>query len=411
MSEATTNHGLPYPTGGDPVVVHGDLRALAVKTDSELGTLDAAVVEAADLAGDAAARALVVVDAPEGLGPIAVGTDGQAMPLDPMSVRPLTLLDVDAPGPGLWVVGPDGQAVNLVGGTEPDTDGLTVDQTTRAALDAKARRITSAPRRTTRAVVAIVADDYPADTIDLLAPLMAARSLPWSWCVCGGMFDPGFLYASFTGGKTWADVAALDPAQVELVNHGWSHQDVTDPALLRHEVVESRERIIDETGRDILGWMPAGVDYPEGLRWKTAPLLRTSGAEELYHRTTGGRLILGSHAWATDTLQRPGDGGLITHPLDGSPRMLAARQWLDYAADAGVEVDGIGDEHVAAAVERGHGVILSLHATHIQGGMAGTNRMTLAGLTGFLDRLEALRDAGEVDVVQMTQWHYSQIGA
>ena len=411
MSGATSKWGLPFPTGGDEVIVHGDVQALAVKVDLELGTVGDVADAAGALASDAAARALIEVDAPEGLGPIAVGADAQALALDPMSVNPLTTMEVDAPGAGLWVVGPDGQAVNLVGDEQPDDNGVIVDQTTRAALDAKARRITSAPRRTTRAVVAIVADDYPADTIDLLAPLMAARSLPWSWCVCGGQFDAGFLYASFAGSKTWADVAALDPAQVELVNHGWSHQDVTDPALLRHEVVESRERIIDETGRDVLGWMPAGVDYPEGLRWKTAPLLRTSGAEELYHRTTGGRLILGSHAWATDTLQRPGDGGLITHPLDGSPRMLAARQWLDYAADAGVEVDGIGDEHVAAAVERGHGVILSLHATHIQGGMAGTNRMTLAGLTGFLDRLEALRDAGEVDVVQMTQWHYSQIGA
>lgn len=37
MSGATSGRGLPYPTGGDPVVVHTDLQALAVKTDTEIG--------------------------------------------------------------------------------------------------------------------------------------------------------------------------------------------------------------------------------------------------------------------------------------------------------------------------------------------------------------------------------------
>ena len=73
-----------------------------------------------------------------------------------------------------------------------------------------------------------------------------------------------------------------------------------------------------------------------------------------------------------------------------------------------MSVGGIGDAHIDAAIARGHGVILSLHAIYIQGG-GGTQRMSTAGLTGFLDRLKARVDAGTVEVVTLTQWHHTQI--
>jgi peptidoglycan/xylan/chitin deacetylase (PgdA/CDA1 family) len=353
---------------------------------------------------------LVDVDAPAGLGPLTVGIDGQAMQLDPMSVRPLTQATVDAPSDGLWAVGPNGQAVNLLsGGGSTPTPVHAPEPATRLALDAKARRLVCAPRRTTKAVVAIVADDYPKSTLDILAPEMTSRNLPWSWNVCAGQFDAGFLYSgTHVGTKTWADVAALDPAKVELINHGWSHNDVTDDAMMWHEIVESRDRIRTETGREVLGWMPPGVDYP-GLRWKSMPLVRFNGGEDNYPTTVAGRLILDHHAWGTCTLARPGDTD-NTHPLDGSPRWLCSRGWIDASGDLGVQVGGQGDTSIAAAIARGHGVILSLHAAYIEGGTQ-PQRISLAGLRAFLDRVKAKRDAGDIDVVLMTPWHYSQIGA
>jgi lysophospholipase L1-like esterase/peptidoglycan/xylan/chitin deacetylase (PgdA/CDA1 family) len=358
-------------------------------------------------------RLLLEVDAPAGLGPLAVGIDGQVMQLDPMSARPLTQSTTDAPSDGLWAVGINGQAVNLLangGGGSSSLPAVNVPEpATRVALDAKARRLNSAPRRTTKAVVAIVADDYPKSTLDILAPEMASRNLPWSWNVCGGMFDAGFLYSgTHVGTKTWADVTALDPTKVELINHGWSHNDVSDDALMWHEIVESRDRIRTETGREVLGWMPPGVDYP-GLKWKSMPLVRFNGGEDNYPTTVAGRLILDHHAWGTCTLARPGDSD-NTHPLDGSPRWLCSRGWIDATGDLGVQVGGQGDTSIAAAIARGHGVILSLHAAYIEGGTQ-AQRISLAGLRAFLDRVKAARDAGDIDVVLMTPWHYSQIGA
>lgn len=280
----------------------------------------------------------------------------------------------------------------------------------RAALDARARRLHA--RSSPRAQVALLVDDYPADTLNLWAPACASRGIPWSWAIPGGIFTPGHKYEQFVGSTTWDDLAALDPDVVELVNHSWSHDDVADVAQVWHEIIESRDTIRTQTGQDVLGWTPPGNDFPEGLRWRTAPLMANNGAELIYTNSTAGRLILAGHAWATDTLTRPGDGAVNTHPLDGAPRQLCSRVWVDNTAvDAAIVPGGRADVAVQTAIDRGHGVILSLHATHIEGGLAGTNKLTTAALGAWLDRLEALRDAGDIDLVLMTPWHYTTVTA
>ncbi|WP_237223344.1 hypothetical protein, partial [Rothia nasimurium] len=97
------------------------------------------------------------------------------------------------------------------------------------------------------------------------------------------------------------------------------------------------------------------------------------------------------------------------HPLDGSPRMNAGRQWLDFGNDGGVAPGGIGEKLIDKAVANGGSVILGLHACYIEGGGA-AQRMTRAGIEGFLDRLKARRDSGEIEVVTMTRWHFTEIG-
>lgn len=287
--------------------------------------------------------------------------------------------------------------------------GVLLHPEERAALDARARRLHA--RTSPRAQVALLVDDYPADTLNLWAPACASRGIPWSWAIPGGIFEPGHKYAAYVGGKTWADVAALDPAVVELVNHSWSHDDVTAVEAMWREVIESRDEIRAQTGRDCLGWTPPGNDLAEGLRWRTAPLMASSGAELIYTESTAGRLILGGHAWATDTLTRPGDGVVNTAPRDGAPSQLTGRVWVDNTAtDVAIAPGGRADVAVQTAVDRGHGVILSLHPTHIEGGMAGTNKMTTAAVGAWLDRLAARRTAGDIDIVLMTPWQYTRIG-
>lgn len=123
---------------------------------------------------------LIDVSSSAGGGPWIVGTDGRARSADPSTLPTLTTVDVDAPTAGLYAVGTDGRAT-LLSGPAPTAAPTDVHPTQRAWLAAKARRLTAAPRRTTKGVVAIVADDYPAATLDIFAPLMAARGMPWSW--------------------------------------------------------------------------------------------------------------------------------------------------------------------------------------------------------------------------------------
>ena len=110
MSGATTKYGLPYPTGTDPVVVHTDLQALAVKTDDAVTAIGDAAEQAVNVTATFVERSLSVVDAPSA-GPWLVGTNwrgteqsgGDVTLPDPVDVaagnttRPLMVVDGAAP--------------------------------------------------------------------------------------------------------------------------------------------------------------------------------------------------------------------------------------------------------------------------------------------------------------------------
>lgn len=312
---------------------------------------------------------------------------------------------IDAPSREIYTHGPNYRALPP---TTPAPTSTTPGILPLHTLRDYARRKFSAPRHTTaKAVVALVVDDYPADTLNLWAPEMDARGFKWSWCMNANTFDSGYMYSRFSAGKSWEDVRALDPARVEIVNHGASHQDVSAASAMQDEIAGSRRRLMQYTGQDVLGFAPPGCDFPEGVRFKTSPTLQTAGetgiigtAYELYAH--------GHHAWATGimddyTIRQP------VHRLDGAPRMGAGRTWIQHADDRGVKPGGIGDAMLKIAMDNYMGVIFSLHACYIEGGMLSKN-MTLQGLRGFLDRLKALADAGEIEIVTLSEWHFTTLG-
>lgn len=348
-------------------------------------------------------RGRLLLSGAESLAALGVPSDGDSR----------LLMSIEAPSSGTYEVGTNFMGRPVGGGVsseyvESQVDALP-DVAQRELLRDRARRVVAAPRRTTaKAVVAIVADDYPAATLDIFAPMMKARALPWSWALNGNTFDSGYSYAGFSAGKSWADVKAMATADgVEICNHGATHADVTSVAQMKAEIIGSRDRLRAETGQDVLGFIPPGCDFPEGVQFKTAPLISTKGELALVG-TAYDRWVNYGHAWATGTMNNPTLNDFV-HPLDGAPRMNAGRQWLDFGNDGGVAPGGIGEKLINKAVANGGGVILGLHACYIEGGGA-AQRMTRAGVEGFLDRLKARRDAGEIEVVTMTRWHFTEIG-
>lgn len=270
----------------------------------------------------------------------------------------------------------------------------------------------SSPSPPSPPVVALAIDDYPRPTLEILAPLLAQRALPWTWALNADTFDPGYMYAPWSTGLSWPDVAALAPATVEVANHGASHRDVTDPAAVAAEITGSLARLRAALpGRAVQGWVPPGCDYP-GLALKTPPMAR--GAAD-YVPSVAGRLILNDHAWAVGQDRRPEDaaGPVITWPRDGLPVAVPGRQWLDFPHGAGLQAGGdpaggFGGLCVAAAIARGHGTILGLHAAHLVG-QGGQDRYDLAQLTRFLDHLAGLRDADQIAVVRLSDWMTARV--
>lgn len=323
------------------------------------------------------------------------------------------LVELNAPTAGTYEVGSNYRSRTVGGGVSADYVDSQVqalpDVAQRELLRDRARRITAAPRRTTaKAVVALVADDYPRDTIDHLAPLLKARNLPWSWALNGDTFDSGYSYQSFSTGKTWADVKTLaDRDGVEICNHGASHRDVTSISALQAEIVGSRDRLRAETGQDILGFVPPGCDFPEGVNFKSTPLIAREGLELKLVGTAYDRLVNYTHAWATGVFSDPGTN-TPCHPLDGSPRMNAGRTWLDAPNNNAIAPGGSAYLWLDKAIELKRGVIFGIHACYMDGASLG-GRMTRENLTAWLDRLAQLRDAGTVEVVTMTKWHYTRL--
>lgn len=317
------------------------------------------------------------------------------------------LVDVDAAESGVVQVGTNWRSTPVGGGVQASYVDTATDRARfglrRESLIAHARRV-SGERRSARAQVALIVDDYPAATLDTWAPLAAARGLPWGWALNGDTFDAGYAYATFSEGKSWADVKALDPAVVEVINHGSSHRDVTSVDALHAEIVGSRDRIRAETGRPVLGWSPPGCDFPEGINYKSSPLMHHR-SEEDYAGTEYARLCMDYHAWVTGT-----HGGYV-HRLTGLPRPWMGRVWLDGGSDSGVKEGGTGDTAVQWAIEQSRATILSLHACYIEGASTLTARMTRAGIEAFLDRLAARRDAGGIDIVLPTPLMYTTITA
>ncbi|MBF0809124.1 polysaccharide deacetylase family protein [Rothia nasimurium] len=323
------------------------------------------------------------------------------------------LVELNAPTAGTYEVGSNYRSRTVGGGVSADYVDSQVqalpDVAQRELLRDRARRITAAPRRTTaKAVVALVADDYPRDTIDHLAPLLKARNLPWSWALNGDTFDSGYSYQSFSTGKTWADVKTLaDRDGVEICNHGASHRDVTSISALQAEIVGSRDRLRAETGQDILGFVPPGCDFPEGVNFKSTPLIAREGLELKLVGTAYDQLVNYTHAWATGVFSDPGTN-TPCHPLDGSPRMNAGRTWLDAPNNNAIAPGGSAYLWLDKAIELKRGVIFGIHACYMDGASLG-GRMTRENLTAWLDRLAQLRDAGTVEVVTMTKWHYTRL--
>lgn len=310
---------------------------------------------------------------------------------------------VDAKAAGVYVSGTNWAGKPLDGVTS-DVMRKEIYQSTyghqRDLIRAKARRIHY--RKRDKAQIAIVCDDYPKDTLDIFIPMVKARGIPISWALNANTFDPGYSYLPFSVGKSWADIASLDPKMVEVVNHGATHADVSSVDALEYEIVDSRLRLRAYTGQNVFGWIPPGCNYPEDIRYKTGPLITD---EEVYAKSQFSRLVLENHAWATGFQRSPQDGGLVTHVMTEFKSDYLGRQWLEQALNGGVKGGGIGDTHVNAAISRKHGVILSLHAYKIEGGMASEPTMSRVELEGFLDRLVALRDAGQVDLVTLSDWY------
>ena len=201
---------------------------------------------------------------------------------------------------------------------------------------------------------------------------------------------------------------------MEVANHGASHRDITDPAAVDAEITGSPARLrAAPPARVVQGWVPPGCDYP-GLALKTPPQAR--GIAD-YQSSVAGRSILNDHAWALGQDPRPQDavGPVITWPRDGHPVPVPGRQWLDFPHGAGLQsggdpAGGFGGLCVAAAIARGaRNDPGPAYRPPRRPGWA--DRDDLGQLSGCLDRLTGLRDAGRIAVVRVSDWMSAKVVA
>lgn len=246
-----------------------------------------------------------------------------------------------------------------------------------------------------KAAVALVFDHGVAAFRDKILPLLTARGLPATLAINGGMYEPGYQYASTNGTVTWANMRAWhDNDRIELANHSMTHHAQTGLAAIRAEIRDSRIAIEAGLGVPVDSWVQPGP-LPGDPDNDGFAMGVTSAA---YYEKAMGRVLLDEHAVVTGGVSTPQP----TYPLDGTIPVGVWGRWIDAGTTAAF--DDIG-ALVDRAVTRTERCLIRSHPAYLDtSNSQSVPYATTAQLTVLLDDLVARRDAGEIVILPLREW-------
>lgn len=153
------------------------------------------------------------------------------------------------------------------------------------SLEETQRRIRSGGNG--RAAVSITFDDGYSDNCDWAIPLLEENNIPCTYFVCARhvLQSQPFGHGS-SGNRRFApntveQLRAIAAAGIEIAAHGYTHLDlgpVTDPLVLKYEIVAAREDLAAAIGRRVRYFaFPYG--QPTNLNRAAVDLARDAGYE------------------------------------------------------------------------------------------------------------------------------------
>lgn len=177
-------------------------------------------------------------------------------------------------------------------------------------------------------------------------------------------------------GATDKDV--LSWAGAEIWNHGYSHSSAKTEDEVHTVVVHGKEALEDRFGREVWGFIPAGVGRI-GLAGFDG-----GSSKEMWETTLAGRLITEHHAVTTGYL---GTGGI--RPLTGTIQQGLSRFTMDSLRPQRIK------QQIDLAISEKIGVMFMLHPSR----MGRANFISATEVISVFNYAQAKQDSGEIMVL------------
>lgn len=192
----------------------------------------------------------------------------------------------------------------------------------------------------------------------------------------GLALNSGTLSEAQNSGASTADV--LSWSGMEIWNHGKTHAAQTTEAGVRAEILDGKAELESIFGRDIFGFVPAGVG-PTGLMGFDG-----GGSPEMWANTLAGQLITGAHALTTGYM---GSGG--QRQLNGYPQNGQSRFTMDTQTVARIKTQ------INLAISSKVGIVFMFHPSLLDT----SSGISTANLTEVLNYAKTKETSGELAVL------------
>ena len=259
------------------------------------------------------------------------------------------------------------------------------------------RRARGPVRTGGKAAVALVFDHGTAKFKELIYPEILRRRIPVTLALNATTLDPDYKLAIHESGTTWDDVKTwFNSGLVEVANHSRTHRGVSGYDNLYAEVITGRDELSEKLGGiRIDSWVqpaPGGgePDY-DGFG--------VGANSALYYKTDMGKLIVAGHAVATGSVYQTD----YVYPLDGHIPTGMSGQWFENGT--GTQLNAIRTS-IGKAIEVRGRTILRAHPYAID---LSPSYMSSSGFMDWLDELEAMRTAGQIEFYQLRDWAIADV--
>ena len=244
-----------------------------------------------------------------------------------------------------------------------------------------------------RAAITMICDHGTLKFRDILLPALRARGLRVTLALNANRLNPSFRHYSSEGDVPWSEVKAwAESGDVEIANHSASHAlDLSGDALIREEIVGSRERIEAEIDMPVDTWVQPGL-LANG--WDG---FDNGTSIEKYWSTSAGRMVFDGHAVITGSISQGTAYDGRVYDMDGHIPVGFQGTFLDSGTSGTINNLKNG---IDRAVADGGKYVIRFHPVAIDDG----TQISTSTLLDFLDYLKARVDAGDIAVLPAREW-------